>query len=295
MFDGKNLSSSKELITKLCSYFSELSANESDEIVIREYVKKVLKKDACRFAEQLKLARLRKEMSQQAISFSLGITQATYSLIETGKRNPSIAVFIECAVILGVDPSDLIHVNDDIPTKSNAIPILDPCFFRGKYVEFHRNIDIHKNRLNFYRIPDSSNESYAFKIQGDLVKDLEIRAGRRMPVITGSLALCTCSGLDYCTNREEIYSLADNRLCIVTITGQDAMLREVQYENHVLKLIPWSNFAPIYEFPSSMEFADNVSDRERMKFHQFETSASSVEIFGFVTKIVTEVPLLGLR
>lgn len=296
MFDGKNLGSSRDLVTKLCSYFSELSAEENDEVVIREFLKKVLRKDACHFAEQLKIARLRKNMSQLALSSGLGITQASYSLIETGKRLPSVNVFIECSLILGVDPSVLIHVNDDIPTKSNAIPILDANFFCGAYSQLHRQIEIHSNELKYCRISDASNESFAFKIQGDIVSKLKLRAGRRMPVISGSLAFCTCSGLDYCTKSEEIYSLAHGRLCVVTIKPRaEAMLMEVYFENRVLRLIPWSIYEPIYEFPISDDDVSNVSNPQRMKFYGYDCYASQVEIFGFVTKFITDVKLLGLK
>lgn len=51
----------------------------------------------------LKAMRERKNLSQGDVSEAVGITQASYSNIENGKRTPSVPVAKKIAAVLGFD------------------------------------------------------------------------------------------------------------------------------------------------------------------------------------------------
>jgi transcriptional regulator with XRE-family HTH domain len=57
-----------------------------------------------------------KELSQQDVAELSGIDRSYYSGIETGKRNPSLAIAVEIANTLGVklDPTGLFTIKDEI-------------------------------------------------------------------------------------------------------------------------------------------------------------------------------------
>lgn len=60
------------------------------------------------FGNKLKEARIEKGLSQEALALSLDFDRTYISLLERGKRNPSLFTLYEIAAFLEVEPSSLI-------------------------------------------------------------------------------------------------------------------------------------------------------------------------------------------
>lgn len=62
------------------------------------------------FKDKLKEIRLSKGMTQQDVALKLGITKATYSGYETGRRQPDVQKIKDLALVLGVTGGELLDV-----------------------------------------------------------------------------------------------------------------------------------------------------------------------------------------
>lgn len=60
------------------------------------------------FHENLKAARLKKGLSQQEVADMVGIAKSTYSMWETGKREPNLMKIIALTKILDVSGDELL-------------------------------------------------------------------------------------------------------------------------------------------------------------------------------------------
>ena len=60
------------------------------------------------FGEKLKKARTSKGLSQEALALSLDFDRTYISLLERGKRNPSLITINKIANLLEVEPSSLV-------------------------------------------------------------------------------------------------------------------------------------------------------------------------------------------
>ena len=65
------------------------------------------------FHENLKAARLKKGMSQQDVADALGIAKSTYSMWETGNREPNLMRIIALTKVLEVSGDELLGI---VPT-----------------------------------------------------------------------------------------------------------------------------------------------------------------------------------
>ena len=74
------------------------------------------------FNENLKEARLKSGLSQKELSENIGVAKSTYSLYESGKREPNVntikkiasALNVSADILLGIDdqPTTLADIND---------------------------------------------------------------------------------------------------------------------------------------------------------------------------------------
>lgn len=62
------------------------------------------------FGEKLRDVRLSKNVSQEALALSIGYDRTYVSLLERGKRNPSLRAICRIAAELKVQPSDLMPI-----------------------------------------------------------------------------------------------------------------------------------------------------------------------------------------
>lgn len=66
-----------------------------------------------KFNENLKIARERKGLSQKNISESIGVAKSTYSLYESGNREPNVQTIKKIADILNVSADELFGIDDE--------------------------------------------------------------------------------------------------------------------------------------------------------------------------------------
>lgn len=71
------------------------------------------------FHGNLKKARLASKMTQKEVAEKIGVAKSTYSLYESGNREPGVAVIKKIATVLNVSGDELIGLNekDDFQTQ----------------------------------------------------------------------------------------------------------------------------------------------------------------------------------
>ena len=71
-----------------------------------------------RFSENLKIARLRAGLSQKEVARLVGVASSTYSLYESGNREPNIDTIKRMADILNASADELLGINSEITTAA---------------------------------------------------------------------------------------------------------------------------------------------------------------------------------
>ncbi|MEI8194341.1 MAG: helix-turn-helix transcriptional regulator [Phycisphaerae bacterium] len=70
------------------------------------------------FSDLLQQARLKAGMTQEELAGKVHLTREYISLLERGKRTPTIAVFIRITRAVGLSPADLIEqIEKSMPTR----------------------------------------------------------------------------------------------------------------------------------------------------------------------------------
>ena len=69
-----------------------------------------------KFFENLKKARLRKGLSQVQLAEQLGVAKSTYSMYESGNREPNVQTIKKIADILSVTTDELLGMTEDTQT-----------------------------------------------------------------------------------------------------------------------------------------------------------------------------------
>lgn len=70
------------------------------------------------FNENLKYAREQKGLSQKEVSEKIGVAKSTYSLYESGNREPNVQTIKKIADVLGVSADELLGIDLDITTRA---------------------------------------------------------------------------------------------------------------------------------------------------------------------------------
>ena len=68
------------------------------------------------FNENLKNARERKGLSQKEVAEGIGVAKSTYSLYESGNREPNVQTIKKIADMLNVSADDLLGINEEPQT-----------------------------------------------------------------------------------------------------------------------------------------------------------------------------------
>lgn len=68
------------------------------------------------FNENLKIARERKGLSQKDIAEGIGVAKSTYSLYESGNREPNVQTIKKIADMLNVSADELLGLEDEPQT-----------------------------------------------------------------------------------------------------------------------------------------------------------------------------------
>lgn len=69
-----------------------------------------------KFNENLKIARERKGLSQKDIAEGIGVAKSTYSLYESGNREPNVQTIKKIVDILNVSADELLGIDDEPQT-----------------------------------------------------------------------------------------------------------------------------------------------------------------------------------
>lgn len=68
------------------------------------------------FCENLKKARLKAGYSQKDVAFAVGVAKSTYSLYESGKREPNVDTIKKLSAFLHTSGDVLLGIDDTEPT-----------------------------------------------------------------------------------------------------------------------------------------------------------------------------------
>ena len=71
-----------------------------------------------KFNENLKIAREKKNMTQKEVAESIGVAKSTYSLYESGNREPNVQTIKKIADTLNVSADDLLGLNEQPVTMA---------------------------------------------------------------------------------------------------------------------------------------------------------------------------------
>ena len=96
------------------------------------------------FNENLKEARLKSGLSQKELSENIGVAKSTYSLYESGKREPNVNTIKKIASALNVSADILLGI-DDQPTTL-AAPFDGDEYTESELEEIKNFAEFVKNR-----------------------------------------------------------------------------------------------------------------------------------------------------
>ena len=68
------------------------------------------------FNENLKCAREKKNMTQKEVADSIGVAKSTYSLYESGNREPNVQAIKKISDVLNVSADELLGLNSENTT-----------------------------------------------------------------------------------------------------------------------------------------------------------------------------------
>ena len=69
-----------------------------------------------KFNENLKAAREKRGLSQKEVAESIGVAKSTYSLYESGNREPNVQTIKKISDLLSVSADDLLGIEEDEQT-----------------------------------------------------------------------------------------------------------------------------------------------------------------------------------
>ena len=98
------------------------------------------------FNENLRAARERKNMTQKDVADNIGVAKSTYSLYESGNREPNVQTIKKLADLLNVSAADLLGLNQ-APTTIAAHFDGDD-FTEDELEDIRAYADFVKNRRN---------------------------------------------------------------------------------------------------------------------------------------------------
>lgn len=98
------------------------------------------------FNENLRAARERKNMTQKDVADNIGVAKSTYSLYESGNREPNVQTIKKLADVLNVSADDLLGLNQEPTTIAAHFDGDD--FTEDELEDIRAYADFVKNRRN---------------------------------------------------------------------------------------------------------------------------------------------------
>lgn len=93
------------------------------------------------FNENLKVARERKGMTQKEVADSIGVAKSTYSLYESGGREPNVQTIKKLANVLNASSDDLLGLTSDPHPLTIAAHFEGDSFTEAEMDEIQSYID----------------------------------------------------------------------------------------------------------------------------------------------------------
>ena len=106
-----------------------------------------------KFNENLKNARERKGISQKEMSENIGVAKSTYSLYESGNREPNVQTIKKIADILNVSADELLGINEEYNQQLPIIPKNESLQSKKlstpeyRIIEKYRGLDRHGQKI----------------------------------------------------------------------------------------------------------------------------------------------------
>ena len=98
------------------------------------------------FNENLRAGRERKNMTQKDVADNIGVAKSTYSLYESGNREPNVQTIKKLADLLNVSADDLLGLNQEPTTIAAHFDGDD--FTEDELEDIRAYADFVKNRRN---------------------------------------------------------------------------------------------------------------------------------------------------
>ena len=297
MSEDKKNNVSDALLKLLKEQFPRSIGDDPDPARIWLCIESLLDRDPASFGANLRTLRKRAGIGQEELAHALNVSQVSISMYEQGRRSPKEATFFKMAEIFGTDPVELLsYKSDDAPENPLTLPTLSevnffnasPDFMEGVYrdgtsIKFFK--DFHKNNYDFvFVVSDSSmegvshcipNGSYALcstKTIQDYIREIKTRS------LKGLDLKCLPS-----------LKLLNGKICVVTMPGSPAMLREVYFDENFLTLIPWNDHEKLYRLPFNIDKIDPALDQSAMCYKGRLVRAVDVMIFGVVKRVMFDL------
>lgn len=187
------------------------------------------------FGYRLKQIRAMLKLSQAELAEKIGKTPAAYASWETGRRLPRLASLKGIADALGVPVAVLTGDQELDMTKEfseqyfevgEKIPLISPSSFAGgkEWTEIFK----YAKEMPVSLCPPSERKKW-FAVNVDSTSMEAQNSVRTIPC--GAKLICTSEIIP-----EEIRG----SVCVVSVDGASAVIREVDYDRRDLILIPWN-------------------------------------------------------
>lgn len=147
------------------------------------------------FGENLKAARLRKKMTQAEVAELLSVAKSTYSLYETGRREPDVMKIKKLTEILEVSGNDLLG----IPRSGKRVPVVAD-------VAAGIPLSTWEDVIGWEEIESKAGDFFALRIKGDSmspkIQDGDVVVVRSQPdAETGDIVIAKVNGDESCCKR----------------------------------------------------------------------------------------------
>lgn len=177
------------------------------------------------FAENLKILREKKELTQQQLADALGISRSTIGMYEKGNREPDFETLEAIADFFNINMGRLI--GDLAPTKGKWIPVLG-------YVRAGIPMDAVEYIIDYEEISEEmarKGDFFALQIKGDSME----------PRITEGDVVIVRKQPD----------IESGEIAIVLVNGDEATIKKVQKFDGGINLIPSNSDYDVQTFTNA--------------------------------------------
>lgn len=265
-----SLIKSSKLVSYLKNFFPDL---EFTEEAVSEALYCLIKINKSTFSNNLKQIRCSRKINQTELIKSIKTTQTTYSSWETAKHVPQIKYVKALSQQFDVDPYEFIKGMAP-SVGSRSLPTLMGAFFvNAKYEDIPKMVDEYKASHCSYCIDVSGhpNADYGFWVKDDSM----LRSYKG--ITENSYLICNSRCFQDMTKSER-FEFANNKVCIVSVNGSDAFVRELYFDGEIVSLKSWNKDAK----STNKVHSPIRKDSNRYNVPLLELKLDEVELFAIV-------------